>query len=182
MWYYRYAGQVLKDSRFGKIAAFKQALSSSLVQHGQIGITVDGRYGKQTHDAIVRTCELPDFAELKVPERDPHFGAISTPLWNRLMCAGSAPTVHERAFVISLSHEGTDYDKAEWNLGTPDHASVLTWGPYGATVGHGAEVQAILGRVQQRDNQSCSTLSARSSRCSSGCSRAKRGDCPRPGA
>jgi hypothetical protein len=88
-----------------------------------------------------------------LPETDPRFGAISFEVWDRLMSSVSTPTVLERAFVISLSHEGTDYDRAEWILGTSDQKSVLTWGPYGATVGHGREVQAVLRRVSETDDQ-----------------------------
>jgi hypothetical protein len=153
MWYFRYGGQSLRGSRFGKIAQFQEALSVELTTRGQEGVVPDGIYGKKTRGAIVRLCDLADFSELKVPESDLHFGAISLDVWDRLMAAVAAPTVHERAFVISLSHEGTDYDHAEWNLGTSDQKSVLTWGPYGATVGHGREVQAILRRVAQLDSQ-----------------------------
>lgn len=153
MWYYRFAGHTLKDSRFGTIAPFQRALSAKLTSAGHTGVTDDGSYGRRTRDAIVQLCTLPEFASLNVPETDPHFGAISFSLWERLMSGASPPTVRERAFVLSLTHEGTDYDKAEWNLGTSDHASVLTWGPYGATVGHGREVQAVLRRILERQAQ-----------------------------
>jgi hypothetical protein len=153
MWYFRFAGQPLKDSRFGKIAQFQRALSTALTERGQTGVGDDGIYGKLTRGGIVRLCDLADFSELRVPETDPHFGAMSLAIWDRLMVTVAAPSVHERAFVISLSHEGTDYDQVEWNLGTSDNESVLTWGPYGATVGHGREVQGILRRVADEDNQ-----------------------------
>src|SRR5262249_15384864 len=131
----------------------QQTLSVELTTRGQEGVVSDGAYGKRTHGGIARLCDLADFRDLKVPESDPHFGAISFSIWDRLMPAVSPPTIHERAFVISLSHEGTDYDHAEWNFGTSDQESVLTWGPYGATVGHGGEVQAILRRVAGIDSR-----------------------------
>jgi len=153
MWYFRYAGHYLKGSRFGKIAKFQDALSIELTTWEKPPVTPDGIYGKKTRDGIVTLCDLADFSELKVPETDSQFGAITFDLWDRLMTTVPAPTVHERAFVISLSHEGTDYDHTEWNFGTSDQESVLTWGPYGATVGYGREVQGVLHRVFETDDQ-----------------------------
>jgi hypothetical protein len=63
----------------------------------------------------------------------------------------SLPSVHERAFVLSLTHEGTDYDRVEWNYGTSDDKSALTWGPYGATAGWGNEIRGIFKKIQQND-------------------------------
>jgi hypothetical protein len=58
--------------------------------------------------------------------------------------------VHERAFALVHTHEGTDYDRVEWNYGTPDDPSALTWGPFGATVGWGNEIRGILIRLQEK--------------------------------
>ena len=52
---------------------------------------------------------------------------------------------------VCCETRGTDYHRAEWNLGTFDRRSILTWGPFGATVGWGGEVQAILRRVDAGD-------------------------------
>jgi hypothetical protein len=53
-----------------------------------------------------------------------------------------------------LTHEATDYERAEFNFTANgdvqpnDPRSYLTWGPCGATVGHGREVQQILDRPE----------------------------------
>jgi hypothetical protein len=151
MWYFRFGGQTLKDSRWGPIAGFQAALARQLEAAGLAPVEVDGVFGSGTRKGIARLCTAPAFRHLAVPETDPRFGAITDEIWDALMPSHAPPTVHQRAFVMSLSHEGTDYDRAEWNLDTSDDASTLTWGPYGATVGHGREVQAILRRVRQRD-------------------------------
>ncbi|MCP4051026.1 MAG: hypothetical protein GY730_10010, partial [bacterium] len=62
-------------------------------------------------------------------------------------------TVHERAFSIILLHEGTDYDCTEWNYGTGDDKSALTWGPYGATVGWKNEVRGILKIIHNNNSE-----------------------------
>ena len=49
------------------------------------------------------------------------------------------------------THEGTDYDRVEWNYGTADDASALTWGPFGAAVGWGNEIRSIMKRIQEKN-------------------------------
>jgi hypothetical protein len=59
--------------------------------------------------------------------------------------------VRERAFALVHTHEGTDFDRVEWNYGTADDPSALTWGPFGATVGWGNEIRAIIIRFQEKN-------------------------------
>jgi hypothetical protein len=70
------------------------------------------------------------------------------------------PSVHERAFVLSLTHEGTDYDTVEWNYGTSDNKSALTWGPYGATAGWGNEIRGIFKKIEQENPSLLNTVFA----------------------
>jgi hypothetical protein len=120
MWYFRYAGQHLKDSRFGKVARFQDVLSKELTTRGEPAVAPDGIYGKKTRDGIVGLCDPSEFSDLKVLETDSRFGAITFDLWTRIMTTVSPPTVHERAFVISLSHESQTF--ASWN-----HVAGFLW-------------------------------------------------------
>ncbi|RQW07759.1 hypothetical protein EH222_06615 [candidate division KSB1 bacterium] len=81
----------------------------------------------------------------------PLLGAVHSQLWQKVVPTSPTPSVHQRAFALLLSHEGTDYDRVEWNYGTDDDKSALTWGPYGATVGWGNEVRGILRMVHDDD-------------------------------
>lgn len=149
---FRYGGVPLHDSKWGPLAAFQRALSDSLMAHGRAGLVADGIFGGATRDAIARLIALPEFAPPLQPPGTDTECIITRALWRRLLPRTLPPTVRERAFVLSLSHEATDYDRMEWNYGTSDDRSALTWGPYGATVGWGNEVRAILLRIERRDS------------------------------
>jgi len=149
---YKYDGTSLRDSRWGKIAIFQQALSDSLKACGKDGIAVDGWFGSGTRKGINRLLSCPGFEDLQVPVGHRLYGAIHVLLWQRLLPGVALPTVHQRAFCLSLSHEGTDYDRVEWNFDTADDKSILTWGPFGATIGWGNEVAGILRRLNATNN------------------------------
>jgi hypothetical protein len=145
---YRVRTGKLVDTKHGSIAAFQKALSRELKRHQQADIEADGLFGAATREGIVALYRCKGFEDLRVPAGDARHGAIDTRIWRKLMRNTPQPGVAERAFVLMLTMEGTDYDRAEWNLGTPDAVSVITWGPYGATAG-GGEVQAILAKVDK---------------------------------
>lgn len=147
--FYRYDGVLLGDSKWGRIADFQRALDLALLSCGKPGIGgADGKFGNRTRDGIVRLLNCASFADLTLAPDHPQYGAIDSALWKRLLPNSAPPTIPERAFALSLTHEATDYDRIEWNYGTADDASALTWGPYGATVGYGHEVRAILKKLQ----------------------------------
>jgi hypothetical protein len=123
------------------------ALSSALISCGKQGIGVDGTLGPETRKALAALASCPKAESVNLPSNDLSSGKITVALWTRLLPNVEIPGVHARAFVLSLSHEGTDYDVVEWNYNTSDDRSALTWGPFGATVGWGNEVRAILKRV-----------------------------------
>ncbi len=148
---FRYSGKLLKDSKWGKIVVFQRALSEALRSCGKSGISPDGIFGPGTQNAILALGSCQGYEDFAFPPDHPLRGAIHAKLWQKLLTDMPLPTMHDRAFVLSLSHEATDYDCIEWNYGTSDSNSVLTWGPYGATVGHGKEVQGILKKIRDDD-------------------------------
>ena len=150
---FRFAGTVIKDSKWGKIPAFQLGLSEALKKCHKRGILVDGAYGLKTRNAIISLLLCHGFENLRVPPTSPLYGAIDSELWDELIPSVPLPTVSEKAFVLSLSFEGTDYDQAQWNYGTSDDSSALTWGPFGATVGYGHEIQAILNKIYATNPQ-----------------------------
>ncbi len=138
---FRLSERTLKGSRFGPIADFQHALSDAVVACGNIATKADGSLGPKTKVALAA------YFACKHENRDATI--IDQQLWQGLLPGVAAPDVLQRAFVLSLSHEGTDYDVVQWNYGTDDDSSGLTWGPYGATVGYGNEVRGILLRLQR---------------------------------
>ena len=150
---YHYTGKVIRDSRWGKIALFQEALSKNLIVCGKQPIEADGKYGAKTQAALMALLSCPNFKDFALMPSDSRYATVHTALWEKLLPQTPLPTVHERAFAISLSHENTDYDQVQWNYGTSDDRSVLTWGPYGATVGHGREVQGILRKIHGNDSE-----------------------------
>ncbi|HVZ40012.1 MAG TPA: hypothetical protein VHI13_12100 [Candidatus Kapabacteria bacterium] len=148
---YRYADVPVHDSRFGPIAHLQAAINGRLRLLGADTIAVDGIFGSATVHGLGTVAER--FGLHAVLARDSMGTAaccITAGLWRALL-GDAPPGVHERAFALTLTYEGTDYDRAEWNVGTADSASVLTWGPYGATVGYGSEVQGILRLVHREE-------------------------------
>jgi hypothetical protein len=146
---YRYRGRRLVDSKWGKIAELQRAMERALAACGAKGIGgADGVFGRVTREGLDRLLSCPGYGDLAYPPADPLAGTVHVALWRRLVPDGALPSVHQRAFAVSLTHEATDYDRVEWNYGTRDDQSALTWGPYGATVGHGNEVRGILRRLR----------------------------------
>jgi len=136
----------LVGSKFGPIATFQRALSVELGKCGKPTVIADGKLGTKTQKAIV------DFQRCRIGTDDKllsKHGELTVGLWRAVLPTESLPNVVERSFVLWLSHEGTDYDDMEWNFGTADEASGLTWGPYGATVGYGNEVRGILAKIER---------------------------------
>ena len=148
---YDYRGKFLWDSKWGKITICQGALKEKLEICGKAGIGVDGKFGKNSRDGLLRLLSCRGFENLFVETNHPLYGTVHSALWKKLLPDTGLPTVHERAFAIVHTHEGTDYDRVEWNYDTPDDTSALTWGPFGATVGWGNEVRAILIRVQEKN-------------------------------
>lgn len=147
---YQYKGKRLTDSKWGKIPDFQRALEAALTACGKDGIgSADGSFGSRTQQGLFRLLSCPGFEDLAVANDHALYGAVHTVLWKRLLPDGDLPTVHQRAFTLSLTHEATDYDRVEWNYGTADDKSALTWGPYGATVGQGHEVRGILCKIHE---------------------------------
>jgi hypothetical protein len=169
---YAFRQGVLFDGKFGKFAEVQHAISAALSRCGMPGITVDGRFGSATLQAIKALVNCPAIKP-HLPEGSPAAeGAISTALWRLLLPASPLPSIAQRAQTLVLTHEDTDYDSLEWNfcqskgpdgkLWSPDDPalpcysndpnSYITWGPRGATAGGGQEVQWILWRAEQQDH------------------------------
>jgi hypothetical protein len=155
---YHYTGTLLRDSKWGKIPIFQRALSENLQTCGKPGIAADGVFGEKTQTGIHDLLACDGFKDLCVDANHRLYGKIHSALWRRLLPNIPIPSVHDRTFALSLSHEATDYNSVEWNYGTRDDKSGLTWGPYGATVGWKNEVRGILKRIQENDPELLSNL------------------------
>ncbi len=141
---FRVSDRAIRGSRFGPLADFQLRLSNALVDCGRAELVVDGMFGAATADALAELATCPGYEVLA--DREP--GALDAAAWEVVAPDVLAPDALERALALTLTFEGTDYDRAEWNLATPgDESSALTWGPFGATAGWGGEVQQVLAAV-----------------------------------
>lgn len=157
----------LFDGKFGKLAEAQTAIGAALVRCGKPSITVDGKFGNGTALAVKALIACREIQPHIPPNSAAHQGAITQSLWKALLPNSAVPSVEERSQTLVLTYEATDYDSLEWNFCqnkplwspqnpsmpcfTNDPRSYITWGPRGATAGHGREVQWILWRVDQRD-------------------------------
>lgn len=149
----RYRGTLLYG-KWGMVSAIQEAIKSALTGCSQPAIEADGIFGNGTREGLRRLGSCPNFQNLGLKKGEINDGTITEKVWKALLDNRALPPIHDRAFTSWLMHEATDFDKAEFNFigsnGEPqpnDPASYLTWGPYGATVGHGREVQHILQKV-----------------------------------
>lgn len=160
--------------RFSEFATFQNRLRAAVEACGRgaelpPAFTPNGRIGPDTEAAIrlFAACR----GEATFPETSKaRQGVLTTGVWKAVMGAAPVPDATTRAHAMVLSFEGTDFgDAPEWNLcqdgmrqgprgqvlcfNSSDPCSYLTWGPRGATVGSGREIQYILAEVGRRNPQ-----------------------------
>lgn len=164
---YSRSGSMLFDGKFGPLAQFQSALGKAAnLCSGLPPIEVDGRFGNATVTALKKwaTCQSSSALAASDPARQ---GKISDTAWRLLLPDVPPPDLDARVQTLVLTYEATDYTDAEWNFcqnlpkyepGVPgsichtnDPRSYLTWGPRGATAGHGRELQVILWLVSKQD-------------------------------
>lgn len=135
--------RAIQDSKWGMVGALQEAINAWAPRCGLAPIARDGFFGKATAAAAqaVAACRGAR-SELSGPH-------LTVETWQAVTGA-PPPGALERARILARSMEGTDYDELEWNVCTSwagDRGSVLTWGPYGKTLGWGGEILAVLRRV-----------------------------------
>lgn len=170
---YRYRGETMTTSKYGPIAAFQKALDEKLQTCTPAGphVVADGSFGPGTQNAIIRLAQCHSFSKPLPASSPARSGAITSMIWNELLPEESAPTPEQRANDLTLVFEATDYTALEFNYcqsrapekngktwlqGDPrcfsnDPCSFATWGPRGATVGGGQEIQKIIWQVDKSD-------------------------------
>ena len=143
-------GEPVLRGRWGVVGRVQEGLDAALRGCGKPGLVADGKFGDGSHDALRRLGECAGVGEYQLRKGERFDGTVTEALWTRLRSDDALPDVRERAFTVWVTHEATDYDRLEFNFtaaGEPqpnDPTSYITWGPYGATAGHGREVQGIL--------------------------------------
>ncbi|NUL19537.1 hypothetical protein HUN27_22030 [Agrobacterium tumefaciens] len=164
--FYKYGEAQIFDGRYGPIADAQAAANQALSDCGiQTTITVDGKFGPNTQNALRRLANCDQIASKLENDPEAHTGAITRKYWAALLDTTAVPTVDNRAHSLMLTYEVTDYIRMEWNycqskpLFDPskgntvcysnDPRSYITWGPNGATAGGGREVQLILQAVDR---------------------------------
>lgn len=124
------------------LGAAQRAIDAALKKCKRPGIGVDKLLGKQTADGIatLRTCAGFETSDAASDAR-----ALTPQFWARLLPGSPFPSVADRARAVTFNYEGTDYDRYLWNVGQPaDPFAFGTWGPFGATLAQGGEIQAVI--------------------------------------
>jgi hypothetical protein len=138
--------RVIQDSKWGFIGQLQIALNAKAAECGLAPVQIDGRYSRATAnsvEAVARCIGIP-FAD----GEQPHLTSAAY----RAITGDLPPTALERARALARTLEGTDYDALEWNVCVPfkgDSGSVLTWGPFGKTLGWGGELMDVLKQVDR---------------------------------
>ena len=165
----RYTGTILKGGKFGYLAEVQNKLNQlPAACRPTQPLVANGQFGPGMRDAIVKGASCPAVQKLLPKDSEARRGAVTEALWAVLFPGRAKPSIHERAMVLVLTQEATDYDRVEWNFcqnrpaynpaqGQPicysnDPHSFLTWGPRGATAGNGAEIQQIVQTIDSDPN------------------------------
>ena len=133
--------RVIQDSKWGFIGQLQTALNLKAGACGHAPVPVDGRYGRATADALQAIAQCIG-APLEATDA-PHLTSTAF----RAITGEAPPSALDRARTLARTLEGTDYDSLEWNVCVAfkgDQGSVLTWGPYGKTLGWGGELMDVL--------------------------------------
>jgi hypothetical protein len=151
------ATKVLQDSKWGPIGRLQEAINARAATCGVAPVTQDGQFGRATAVAahLIATCQGAPGETASGAN-----GAnLTVEAW-KAVTGEAAPDALERARTLARTLESTDYDQLEWNVCVKfkgDQGSVLTWGPYGKTLGWGGEIMSVLKRL---DPQTVKTVFA----------------------
>ena len=158
---YQYRTWSINDSKYGPIRLFQTRLKQALADcESRQTLKPDGAFGPGTKKSIIAVTKCPQIDTALREDSPARHGAISDTLWHLIVPNEDVPNVTKRAAALKLTFEATDYDKMQWNFCqnkpfydpsngqdvcySNDKAAFITWGPHGATAGHGKEVQGIL--------------------------------------
>lgn len=155
----RFDNALIMDGAYGAIRPAQVAVQEGLRKCGSaLIVKPDGMFGKDTMTGLAALANCPGYEGLGAAAKA---GTLTEAYWRRLL-AGEPPSVDARARVLKFTFEATDFTVAQWNYcqnrpaydppSNPvcysnDSRSFLTWGPNGATAGHGREIQAVLGKI-----------------------------------
>ncbi|HWA21014.1 MAG TPA: hypothetical protein VG735_01305 [Caulobacterales bacterium] len=136
---------VIQDSKWGPIGQLQAAIDRRAAGCGVTPVTLDGRFTRATADAMRAV------AACRGASLDAGGGHVTVEAWQAIT-GERPPNALERAQTLARTMEGGDYDRLDWNVCvkfTGDQGSVLTWGPYGKTLGWGGELLGVLNRLDR---------------------------------
>lgn len=138
------ASRAIRDSKWGFVGALQTSINENAERCGVTPVAWDGAFGRDTAEALRAVAACKGVAL----EGQSHLTERAY-----IQLTGQAPpTALERARALARTMEASDYDRLEWNVCVSfkgDRGSVLTWGPYGKTLGWGGEMLEALRRVDR---------------------------------
>jgi hypothetical protein len=134
------ATKTIQDSKWGPVGRLQTAINERADDCGVQPIALTGLYDRVTAEATRA------IAACRGAKTDMGAADLTVRAW-QAVTGERAPTPLERARTLTRTLESTDYDTLEWNVCVKykgDAGSVLTWGPYGKTLGWGGEILSVL--------------------------------------
>lgn len=136
---------VIQDSKWGPIGQLQAAIDRRAEGCGVTPVALDGRFTRATADAMRAV------AACRGAALDAEGDHVTVEAW-QAVTGESPPDALQRAQTLARTMEGGDYDRLDWNVCikfSGDQGSVLTWGPYGKTLGWGGELLGVLNRLDR---------------------------------
>jgi hypothetical protein len=138
------AERAVSGSKWGFIGDLQRGVNFHAVKCGIEPIEVTGLYGPDTAAAVeaVQTC---------LAGQAPEGEALTDQAFTEIT-GDTAPDALARARLLTRMLEGSDYDTLAWNVCVSfkgDRDSVMTWGPYGRTLGWGGEMLSTLQKIDR---------------------------------
>ncbi|MFZ4070688.1 MAG: hypothetical protein ACOYJ6_11355 [Caulobacterales bacterium] len=138
------AERAIAGSKWGFIGELQRGLNAHAAACNLAPLEVTGLYGPATAAAVAR-------AQVCLKGKAAPDGALTDHAFTAIT-RQPAPDALDRARLLTRMLEGSDYDTLAWNICVSyrgDRASVLTWGPYGRTLGWGGEMLATLKKIDR---------------------------------
>ncbi|MBY0448272.1 MAG: hypothetical protein K2P95_06235 [Hyphomonadaceae bacterium] len=142
------AGRLIRDSKWGMIGSLQGAINAWAAPCGVEPVARDGLFGKATAAAARAVALCRGFQGAG----DLAAATLTSSIW-KAVTGAAPPSPLQRARLLTHTMEGMDYDRLDWNICSArvmDRDSVLTWGPYGKTLGWGGELLGVLHKLDRQ--------------------------------
>jgi hypothetical protein len=138
----RFEPIIVKTPGTWPLGRFQRALRDRIQRCRGSGFDANGVLGRYTASAI---SDLRSVCRLATSDPAAEARLLTPAIWGVVMGDEPFPSVGDRARLLTYNYEGTDYTTFLWNVGEANDIRAFgTWGPFGATLAAGGEIQRIV--------------------------------------